>query len=313
MKVLITNRIPEEIIKKYEENFEVDYHDSLDFLSKEELKTRIKDVEGLVCPLSEKIDSEIIDAAKNLKIIANYGAGFDNVDIDYAKEKGIIVTNAPASASTKSTAELTFGLMIDLLRNITKMNADCYNDSFEGWKPVYGLGETLEGKTLGIIGLGRIGTEVMRKAKAFDMDVIFYNRSKKDVEGAKQVELDYLLENSDVITMHTAYSDELHHLIDKKAFDKMKKSAYLINASRGKVIDELDLINALNEEKIAGCALDVYEFEPKISDELRNAKNILLAPHLGNATKLARVQMGDLTFDNIMQFKNGEIPKNKVN
>lgn len=313
MKVLITNRIPEEIIKKYEENFEVDYHDSLDFLSKEELKTRIKDAEGLVCPLSEKIDSEIIDSAKNLKIIANYGAGFDNVDINYAKEKGIIVTNAPASASTKSTAELTFGLMIDLLRNITKMNSDCYDNSFEGWKPVYGLGETLEGKTLGIIGLGRIGTEVMRKAKAFDMDVIFYNRSKKDVEGAKQVELDYLLENSDVITLHIAYSDELHHLIDKKAFEKMKKSAYLINASRGKVIDELDLINALNEEKIAGCALDVYEFEPKISDELRNAKNILLAPHLGNATKLARVQMGDFTFDNIMQFKNGEIPKNKVN
>ncbi|MDU7925616.1 MAG: hydroxyacid dehydrogenase, partial [Finegoldia magna] len=119
MKILITNRIPEEIIKKYEENFEVDYHDSLDFLSKEELKTRIKDAEGLVCPLSEKIDSEIIDAAKYLKIIANYGAGFDNVDINYAKEKGIIVTNAPASASTKSTAELTFGLIIDLLRNIT--------------------------------------------------------------------------------------------------------------------------------------------------------------------------------------------------
>ncbi len=227
MKVLITNRIPEEIIKKYEENFEVDYHDSLDFLSKEELKTRIKDVEGLVCPLSEKIDSEIIDAAKNLKIIANYGAGFDNVDINYAKEKGIIVTNAPASASTKSTAEL--------------------------------------------------------------------------------------LENSDVITLHTAYSEKLHHLIDAKAFSKMKKSAYLINASRGKVISEQDLINALNNGEIAGCALDVYEFEPKISEDLRNAKNILLAPHLGNATKLARVQMGEFTFDNIMQFKKGEIPKNKVN
>ena len=116
MKVLITNRIPDEIIKKYKENFEVDYNDSLEFLSKEELKTRIKDAEALVCPLSEKIDSEIIDAANNLKIIANYGAGFDNVDINYAKEKGIIVTNAPASASTKSTAELTFGLIIDLLR-----------------------------------------------------------------------------------------------------------------------------------------------------------------------------------------------------
>ena len=203
--------------------------------------------------------------------------------------------------------------MIDLLRNITKMNSDCYDNSFEGWKPVYGLGETLEGKTLGIIGLGRIGTEVMRKANAFDMDVIFYNRSKKEVEGAKQVELDYLLENSDVITLHTAYSEKLHHLIDAKAFSKMKKTAFLINASRGKVISEKDLINALNNGEIAGCALDVYEFEPKISEDLRNAKNILLAPHLGNATKLARVQMGEFTFDNIMQFKNGEIPKNKVN
>ena len=124
---------------------------------------------------------------------------------------------------------------------------------------MYGLGETLQGKTLGIIGLGRIGTEVMRKAKAFDMNVIFYNRSKKEVEGAKQVDLDFLLENSDVITLHTAYSDELHHLIDAKALSKMKKTAFLINASRGKVISEKDLIDALNDGEISGCALDVYE------------------------------------------------------
>ena len=267
----------------------------------------------MVCPLSEKIDREIIDEAHNLKIIANYGAGFDNVDIEYAREKGIFVTNAPASASTKSTAELTMGIMIDLLRNITSMSKDCFDGSFQGWKPVYGLGETLEGKTLGIIGMGRIGSEVMRKAKAFDMNVIFYNRSKKDIEGATQVELDYLLENSDVITLHTAYSEQLYHLISEQSFKKMKKTAYLVNASRGKVIDEKALINALNEEEIAGCALDVYEFEPKISEELKNAKNILLVPHLGNATRLARVLMGDLTFDNIMQVKKGEIPKNKVN
>ncbi len=313
MKVLITNRIPEEVLKKYEDNFELDYNDSLEYLSKDELKKRIKDVDALVCPLSEKIDREIIDEAHNLKIIANYGAGFDNVDIEYAREKGIFVTNAPASASTKSTAELTMGIMIDLLRNITSMSKDCFDGSFQGWKPVYGLGETLEGKTLGIIGMGRIGSEVMRKAKAFDMNVIFYNRSKKDIEGATQVELDYLLENSDVITLHTAYSEQLYHLISEQSFKKMKKTAYLVNASRGKVIDEKALINALNEEEIAGCALDVYEFEPKISEELKNAKNILLVPHLGNATRLARVQMGDFTFDNIMQVKKGEIPKNKVN
>ncbi|WP_297813199.1 NAD(P)-dependent oxidoreductase [uncultured Finegoldia sp.] len=313
MKVLITNKIPDEIIEKYNKNFEVDYNDSLEFLSKEQLKQRIKTAQALVCPLSEKIDREIIDAAQNLKIIANYGAGFDNIDVDYATEKNITVTNAPSSASIKSTAEFTIGLIIDLLREITKMNGACYDGSFKGWKPVYGLSETLEKKTLGIIGMGRIGTDVMRKAKAFDMDVIFYSRSKKNIEGAKQVELDYLLKNSDVVSLHTSYSEKLYHFIDKNALSKMKNSAYLINTARGKVVNQADLIDALNAGQIAGAALDVYEFEPEISDELKNAKNILLAPHLGNATKLARIQMGDFTFENIMQFKNGEIPKNKVN
>lgn len=313
MKVLITNRIPKTVMGKYEKEFMVDYHDSMEYLSKGELKKRVETADILVCPLSEQIDREVIDAAKNLKLIANYGAGFDNVDIAYAKEKNIIVTNTPASASTKSTAELTMGLLIDLLRNITASQKDIVENLFEGWKPVYGMGETLEGKTLGIIGLGKIGREVARKAKAFDMQVIYWSRHEKTDVDFEYRPLEEVLEKSDVITLHTAYTKELYHLIDEKAFRKMKDTAYLINASRGPVVDEKALIKALNSEEIRGAALDVYEFEPHISEELKAAKNILLAPHLGNATDKARIEMGMLTFENALALKKGAPCPNRVN
>lgn len=313
MKVLISNRIPEETLKKYKGNFEIDYNDSLDFLSKDDLKRRIADVEALVCPLSEKIDKEIIDAGKNLKIIANFGAGYDNVDLEYAREKGIFVTNAPAKASAKSVAEYTMGLIIDIMRNISSMSKEVEKSRFEGWKPVYGLGESLEGKTLGILGMGAIGEDLVRKALSFDMEVIFTNRSKKEIEGARQVDLDELLKKSDIVSLHTAYADELFHLIDKNSLDKMKESAYLINTSRGKIVSEKDLIEALREKKIKGACLDVYEFEPEVSDELKSLDNVLLLPHLGNATFIARKQMAEYTFDNIIQVKEGLTPKNKVN
>ncbi|MDY6065658.1 MAG: NAD(P)-dependent oxidoreductase [Finegoldia sp.] len=313
MKVLISNRIPEETLKKYKENFDVDYNDSLDFLSKEELKSRLKGKDALVCPLSEKIDKEVIDAADSLKIIANFGAGYDNVDIAYAKEKGIFVTNAPAKSSAKSVAEYTMGLIVDIMRNITSMSKEVEEGKFEGWKPVYGLGESLEGKTLGIIGMGAIGQDLVRKALSFDMKVIFSNRSQKEVEGAGQVEKDELLKEADIVSLHTAYSDELHHMVDKESFDKMKDTAYLINTSRGKVVSEADLIEALKNKKIKGACLDVYEFEPEVSDELKNLDNVLLLPHLGNASYQARSEMAEYTFKNVMDVKEGRTPANKVN
>lgn len=313
MNVLITNRIPKIVLGKYEKEFTVDYHDSMEYLPKEELMKRVEMANILVCPLSEKIDREIIDSGKQLQLIANYGAGYDNIDIAYAREKGILVTNTPATSSTKSTAELTMGLMIDLLRNITASQKDIVDDVFDGWKPVYGMGNTLEGKVLGIIGLGKIGREVARKAMAFDMKVIYWSRQKKEDVDFEYLPLDEVLQKSDILTLHTAYTKELHHLIEETAFEKMKKTAYLINASRGPIVKEEALIKALNQGIISGAALDVYEFEPHISEALKAAKHILLTPHLGNATDKARIEMGMLTFENAMALKSGKTCPNVVN
>lgn len=317
-KVLVTLRVPELVYENLKNNFTLIYNDSMNPLSKKELIEKVKDVNAILCPLSEKIDREIMEAGKNLKIIANFGAGFDNIDIDAANDLGIIVTNSPAVNSTSSTSELTIGIMIDIMRNITSGEKDLRKGNFKGWKPVYGLGNSLSGKTLGIIGTGRIGKDVARKARAFDMNLIYYNRTRldKDIENEYNLSyknLDELIEISDVITIHTAYSDDLKHLFNEETFNKMKTSSYLINASRGPIVEEKALIHALNNNIIKGAALDVYEFEPSISEDLLNAKNILLVPHLGNATYEARNEMGLLAFENIKDVLSGKPAKNKVN
>lgn len=317
-KVLVTLKVPELVYENLKNNFTLIYNDSMNPLSKKELIEKVKDVNAILCPLSEKIDREIMEAGKNLKIIANFGAGFDNIDIDAANDLGIIVTNSPAVNSTTSTSELTMGIMIDIMRNITSGEKDLRKGNFKGWKPVYGLGNSLSGKTLGIIGTGRIGKDVARKARSFDMNLIYYNRTRldKDIENEYNLSyknLDELIEISDVITIHTAYSDDLKHLFNEETFNKMKTSSYLINASRGPIVEEKALIHALNNNIIKGAALDVYEFEPNISEDLLNAKNILLVPHLGNATYEARNEMGLLAFENIKDVLSGKPAKNKVN
>lgn len=317
-KVLVTLKVPELVYENLKNNFTLIYNDSMNPLSKKELIEKVKDVNAILCPLSEKIDREIMEAGKNLKIIANFGAGFDNIDIDAANDLGIIVTNSPAVNSTSSTSELTMGIMIDIMRNITSGEKDLRKGNFKGWKPVYGLGNSLSGKTLGIIGTGRIGKDIARKARAFDMNLIYYNRTRldKDIENEYNLSyknLDELIEISDVITIHTAYSDDLKHLFNEETFNKMKTSSYLINASRGPIVEEKALIHALNNNIIKGAALDVYEFEPNISEDLLNAKNILLVPHLGNATYEARNEMGLLAFENIKDVLSGKPAKNKVN
>lgn len=317
-KVLVTLKVPELVYENLKNNFTLIYNDSMNPLSKKELIEKVKDVNAILCPLSEKIDREIMEAGKNLKIIANFGAGFDNIDIDAANDLGIIVTNSPAVNSTSSTSELTMGIMIDIMRNITSGEKDLRKGNFKGWKPVYGLGNSLSGKTLGIIGTGRIGKDVARKARAFDMNLIYYNRTRLDKNIENEYNLNYknldeLIEISDVITIHTAYSDDLKHLFNEETFNKMKTSSYLINASRGPIVEEKALIHALNNNIIKGAALDVYEFEPNISEDLLNAKNILLVPHLGNATYEARNEMGLLAFENIKDVLSGKTAKNKVN
>lgn len=317
-KVLITMQVPEPVVEKIKKDFEIDYNDSLDFLDKEDLIKRAKDANALLVPLSEKIDKEIIEACDNLEIIANFGAGFDNIDIKAAADKNIVVTNAPAKFSTQSTAEIAIGLIIDVMRGITRGEDSLRQGNFKGWKPTYGLGPSVAGKTLGIFGMGRIGQAVCKRAKALEMNVIYHSRTRLDEQkekelGATYVSFDDLLEKSDVISLNSSYSKDLHHLFDADVFSRMKKSAYLVNTSRGPIIDEEALVKALAEKTIAGAGLDVYEFEPAVTEGLLKLDNVVLSPHLGNATIEAREEMGMIAAKNIILVLGGKKPINKVN
>lgn len=317
MKLLITSNIPKKIYDDLDKHFEISYHDSNVPLKKEEIMEIIKGQDALLCPLSDKIDKEVIDAGDNLKIIANYGAGFDNIDIDYAREKGIVVTNAPAPASAVSTAELAFGLMLAAARKIVSGDKVTRAGEFYGWRPTFYLGSQLKGKTLGIIGLGNIGKNLAKRARAFEMKVIYYSRTRKE-DFEREFDIEYLdrdevVRSADFLSLHTAFVPDLRHMISKKELEMMKKSAILINASRGPIVDEDALADALIENVIAGAALDVYEFEPRVNDKLMDLDNVILAPHLGNATFEARLEMGENAKDNLIDFKNGKNPKNKVN
>lgn len=317
-KILITMRVPKDTLDMLSKNFELDYNDSLEFLPKDVLKDKVKNVDAALIPLSEKWDKEIIDSAKNLKIIANFGAGYDNIDIEAAREKGIIVTNAPARGSTNATAEIAMGLIVDIMRGITRGEEALRKGEFKGWKPTFGLGPVLYGKTVGIFGLGRIGKGVAARAKAFGMNVIYNSRTKLEDAlekelGVKYVEFDELLKTSDVISLNTSYSKELHHLFNEETFKKMKPSAYLVNTSRGPIIDEKALSKALEEKVIKGAAIDVYEFEPAVTESLLKLDNIVLSPHLGNASIEARDEMGMMAAKNIIAVLNGEEAPNKVN
>ncbi len=317
-KVLITMQVPGPVLDELKKDFEIDYNDSLEFLDREDLIKRAKDANALLVPLSEKIDKEIIEACSNLEIIANFGAGFDNIDIKAAAEKNIVVTNAPAKFSTQSTAEIAIGLIIDVMRGITRGEDSLRAGEFKGWKPTYGLGPSVADKTLGIFGMGRIGQAVCKRSKALEMDVIYHSRTRLDSEkekelGATYVSFDDLLENSDVISLNSSYSKDLHHLFDGDVFNRMKKSAYLVNTSRGPIIDEEALVKALAEKTIAGAGLDVYEFEPAVTEGLLKLDNVVLSPHLGNATIEAREEMGMIAAKNIILVLGGEKAINKVN
>ena len=316
MKILITCKIFDDLYKKLEENFKIDYNNSNTPLKKEEIIARIKDVDALVCPLSDKIDKEIISSGKNLKIIANYGAGFDNIDLEEASKNNIIVTNAPAPSSAVSTAELAFSLILLTSRRLLEANKDLKDGNFKAWMPSYMLGQELKGKTLGIIGLGNIGKNLAKRALAFEMNVLYYSRNrKKDFEdlGLKYMEKEDLIKEADIISLHTAYSKELHHMISNAEFKLMKKDAILINAARGPLLDEAALIKALKNKEIKAAGLDVYEFEPKFSQELTMMENVILLPHIGNATIEARYEMGRAVVDNLLDFKAGKKPRNSVN
>ncbi|UXV35605.1 2-hydroxyacid dehydrogenase family protein [Staphylococcus sp. IVB6181] len=318
VKVYIAGPIPQvglDILK--ENNIEVDMYDGPGVVDQETLKNGVKDADALISILSTNVDKDVIEAGENLKVIANYGAGFNNVDIDFAKSKGIYVTNTP-KVSTRSTAELTFALVLAVARRIPEGDQLSRTKGFDGWAPLFFRGREVSGKTIGIVGLGAIGSAVAKRAKAFDMDVLYTGPHRKEDKerelGVKYADFDTLLENSDFVTINAAYNDNLHHMFDTEQFKQMKPTAYLVNASRGPIVNEQALADALKDKVIEGAALDVYEFEPKITEDLKSLDNVVITPHIGNATFEARDGMAKIVANNTVDvLKENKAPKFVVN
>lgn len=271
-------------------------------ITKKELIEHVASCEVLICPLSTIVDREVIDAAPKLKLIANFGAGFNNIDSAYAKEKNIYVTNTPV-VSTYATAELTAGLIIALSRRIVEGDRLMHEQGFDGWAPLFFLGHELKDKTLGIIGMGQIGQALAKMMTAFGMKILYYQRHRLPFALEKQLQATYcsqavLIQQADVLTLHAPLTNETHHLLTSKTFEQMKNSALLINAARGPLVDEQALLQALTTQQIAGAALDVYEFEPAVTAGLKEQSNVILTPHIGNASVEARNDMAEIVAKN---------------
>ncbi|KAA0259068.1 D-glycerate dehydrogenase [Deferribacter autotrophicus] len=316
MKVLITQKLPFNV-EEYLKDFELDYRKESTPIPYEELYERGKSAHGIISMLSDKIDKNLLENCPNLKVVANYAVGYNNIDVAFATQKGIVVCNTP-DVLTETTAELAFALMISIARRIVEADNFTREGKFTGWSPELYLGTDLFKKTVGLYGFGRIGQAFARCCKGFEMDIIYHTRNRnlqaEILTGAKYVSFDELLEKSDFIVIIAPLNDESYHKFTINAFKKMKNSAYLINIGRGPIVKEDDLVTALKEGLIKGAGLDVYEFEPKIHPELFNLKNVILLPHIGSASVKTRAEMAKLCADSIISvLKFGKKPKNALN
>ncbi|MDT2828331.1 2-hydroxyacid dehydrogenase family protein [Enterococcus viikkiensis] len=317
-KIYLSAKLPElgtQLLKEAALEYKVFEGNGL--ISKKELLKNVADCEVLICPLSTQVDREVIDAAPKLKLIANFGAGFNNIDSAYAKEQKIYVTNTPV-VSTNATAELTAGLIIALSRRIVEGDRLMHHEGFEGWAPLFFLGHELKGKTLGIIGMGQIGQALGKMMRAFGMKIIYNQRHPLAPEVEESLQATYLsqtevIQQADVLSLHAPLTEATHHLLSSESFSKMKDSAFLINAARGPLIDEVALVEALKNHQLAGAALDVYEFEPKVTEALKNFDNVILTPHIGNASVEARDQMATIVAKNAIALLNQQPIKYIVN
>lgn len=317
-KVYLSAKLPEVAMQELKNGgLDVSQFEGEGLISHDELLKNVSDIDFLITPLSTQVDKEIIDAAPKLKLIANFGAGVNNIDTAYAKEKGIPVTNTPA-VSTNAVAEVTIGLILALSHRIVEGDQKMRHEGFPGWAPLYFLGHEIAGKTLGIFGLGNIGSDVARKANALGMNVQYYkpNRLSDPEERSmkvKYVSLDELIKTSDYISINAPQTPDTVHKFDAAAFKAMKNTASIINVGRGPIIDEAALLSALKSGEVAGAALDVYEKEPHVDDGFKTLKNVVLTPHVGNATVEARDAMADIVASNVLLVDKGNDAKFVVN
>ncbi|TCO68139.1 glyoxylate reductase [Caldanaerobacter subterraneus] len=315
-KVFVTRAIPEEgleLLRKYCE-VEVSPYDRM--LTKEELLEKIKDKDAVITQLTDKVDKEFFEAAKNVKIVANYAVGFDNIDLEEATKRGVYITNTP-DVLTNATAELAWALLFAAARRVVEADKFMRAGKFQGWAPMLFLGKGVTGKTLGVIGAGRIGQAFAKMAKGFEMKILYNARTPKPEfekeTGAKYVDLDTLLKESDFVSIHLPLTPETRHLIGERELKLMKNSAILINTGRGPVVDEKALVKALKEKWIYAAGLDVYEREPEFEKELAELDNVVMLPHIGSATEEARRDMSVLVAQNIIDVIEGRVSRTLVN
>ena len=338
--ILVTRKLPNAVISKLETAGAVDLYTGDAAMPVDELKSRVADADALVCLLTDPIDRSVIDAAPKLKIVANVAVGYNNVDVAYARSRGIVVTNTP-DVLTESVADFTWALILAITRRLSEGERLLRRGAWKGWALDFMLGTELRGKQLGLVGMGRIARAVASRAPAFGMRVAYTSRTAATGADAAEapaarastaspraaqrervgvgphepwemMSLDRLLNTSDIVSLHVPLTDETRHLIDKRALARMKRSAYLVNTARGPVVDEAALAWALEHHLLAGAALDVYENEPAIHPDLLGLENVLLVPHLGSGTTETRTAMADLAADNVLAVLAGRPPVTPV-
>lgn len=316
MKILVTRKIPGRALEKLK-GHEVVTWEFDRVMTPQEILEYGPSTDAVLTLLTDRWTAEMMDAFPRLKVIANYAVGFDNIDLAVATERGIVVTNTQSEEISESVAEFTWTLLLALSRRMVEGHEFAVKGAYRGWEPDIFLGRDVYGKTLGIVGLGRIGSMVARRAGGFKMKVL-YNTRNRDREAEKSLgveyrELDQLLGESDYVTLHVPLNDETKHLIDEDSLAKMKPGSYLINTARGGVVDEHALADALRSGHLAGAALDVHEAEPSMNPELMQMENVILTPHIASATVEVREKMTEQAVDAILKTLAGEMPETIVN
>ena len=305
--ILVTRKLPASVLAKLSAVADVDLYIGDAAIPADELRARVADKDALVCLLTDAVDRTVIDAAPKLKAIANVAVGYNNIDVSYARSRGIAVTNTP-DVLTESVADFTWALILAITRRLSEGERLVRRGEWKGWALDLLLGTELRGKQLGLVGVGRIGRAVAARAGAFGMRVAYTSRREIDFPGAEPMQLDRLLLTSDIVSLHVPLTPETRYLIDKRALTRMKRSAYLINTARGPVVDEAALAWALQHHLLAGAALDVYENEPAVHPDLLSLENVLLVPHLASGTTETRTAMADLAADNVLAILDGRPP-----
>jgi len=316
-KVYVTRKLPKEALDKINDEFEMEVNPYDRALTREELENAVKDIDGLLCLLTDEIDENLLEINPDLQVIANYAVGYNNIDVEACTKKDIKVSNTPG-VLTDTTADFAWSLLMSTARRVVEADRFARAGKFNGWGPMMFLGGDIYGKKIGLIGIGRIGQAVAKRAAGFDMDVYYYDVNKLDKKTEEELNIEYrdfedLLKESDFVSIHVPLLPPTKHLIDKEELAIMKETAYLINTARGPIINESELATALKNGEIAGAGLDVFEEEPEIYSELVELDNTVLTPHIASASIETRTKMANMAAENLIAGLKGEEMPNLIN